>query len=132
MIVDPGSIDRERIDFMELDPLRDSTRFDRIARRIRRAATAELVRRQSTITPFGALALIVRWWGPVAAAAALIMVLSAAVFMTVRPSSSGHSQTRFAVAVGMPSELARWARTGGPTGSYGLIVPGTGTATESN
>jgi hypothetical protein len=98
----------EPLDLSPLERLSGSGELDRFVRRTMGAATAELARRQATLTLGG---LLVRWRRPILAAAGLITVVSITVLLTVRSPSEGGRGT-LTEALGVPRTWAVWVRAG--------------------
>ena len=98
-----GGID-DPLDVSPLDPAPDEEALARLARRIRTAATAELVRRQAAI---GVGGMIIRLRGLILAASGALAVASVLVLATVeRPATSMEGSV--IEALGVPSAFAPW------------------------
>jgi hypothetical protein len=108
MMDDRNHDDPERLDLTPLDPRADPARFERLVREVRRAATPELVRRQTGLTLWGQLT---RWRRPILATSGLLALASAVVLLVVHPSATTQAtQTTLAEGFGVPSQVARWVQ----------------------
>lgn len=99
--------ERQRIDLGALDPTREPGRFNALVGTIMERAAFLLAQRRNRSTALGQLA---RWQRPVAAAAAIILIVSLAVLTRVAPSSAGtvEEEPGFTEAMGIPTPIAQW------------------------
>lgn len=97
--------DEKPIDLSAIDPfgVGDSQRFDDFVRRVRTAATPELLRRQATPDLGG---LVVRWRRGILAVATLFATAAVVgIFLSNKPATAGGT---LAEAIGIPSTWADW------------------------
>ncbi len=98
MSVDERLYEEEPCDLSSCDPQGDPDRFERLVGDIRRAATAELLRRQAALGLWGQFW---RWRLPIFAGSALLMLGAMAILLTQQPRSAPRSL--IAEASGVPS-----------------------------
>ena len=109
----------EQIDFSALDPTHDPARFDRRVAAIVSNAEVLLARRRARA---GAMFQLARWQRPVAAAAALILLLAYAVISQLRPAGPDLTgETGFSEAMGMPVQLVQWLGANEPPSPAELL-----------
>ena len=98
----------ERIDFSALDPTAEGDRFEEAVGRINAAVAPALTARRARGNVFGQVA---GWWRPLLAAATIAGIVSATTLALVEaPASQGESETGLAEAIGVPEQIAQWAR----------------------
>jgi hypothetical protein len=96
------------VDYAPLDPWRDSAAWEGFVRRIRTAATPELLRRQAAQSWGG---VIVLWRRPILALSGLLAVVSIALLLTTgKPRST--TGTPLTEALGLSGSWAAWVGTG--------------------
>ena len=103
-----GTGDEDPIDLGLLGSIPEDPGLDAHIRRIRLAATPELVRRQAMRNPVG---IIVRWARPILAASSILALF--AVLMLVQSHRHAASpENRLERAMGVPAALVPWISTG--------------------
>jgi hypothetical protein len=105
----------ERLDLRALDPTRDPERFERSIGRIMARAALPLAARRTRLTAVGQ---VTRWWRPMLALAAAVVIAALGVLTQVAPASSttAGQEPGVAEAIGIPTTLARWmVAAGTPT-----------------
>lgn len=98
----------DRFDFGPLDPLRDPERVERAVRSIARRAAPLLAARR---TPRTAFQQVARWYRPMLAAAAVIMIASVSALLRFGGRSPESPPPSVAEVVGVPSTVAGWVRS---------------------
>jgi hypothetical protein len=108
----------DRIDLRALDPTLDPERFQRLVAGIGRGAAAELAARRARATVIGQ---ITAWRRPMLAAAATLLIVSGAVLWSTREDDSREGMG-VVEAVGVPTSLASWVRSGDMPGPGQLLL----------
>jgi hypothetical protein len=99
----------DRLDLSPLDPAPDDLALERLVRRVRVAATSELLRRQRELGLEGQLVGLRR---PVLAACAVLALTSAIVLWTSRsPAPATTKRDAVLSGLGVPTALAEWTGT---------------------
>lgn len=98
--------DRRRIDLTSLDPTRHPDRFDRLVSGITDRAALLLARRRRHT---GALSQLARWQRPVAAAAAIVLIVSYAVLSRFgQPALETTREPGLSESIGVPAQVVQW------------------------
>jgi hypothetical protein len=100
--MDDDSINDRPIDFSSLDPTRDSTHLNEIARAIARDAMA--ARAQRSARPTDLLSELAGWMRPVLAAAAIVLAVAISTLVVSRRPST-RSVASATDILGIPREL---------------------------
>jgi len=98
MSADESLQEEERLDLSGCDPQRDTARFEQLLEGIRRAAAAELHRRQAALGLWGQFW---RWRLPILAGSGLLALAALAFLLTQEPAETPRSLV--AEATGVPS-----------------------------
>jgi hypothetical protein len=96
------------IDCTPLDPWTEPMAWDQFVRRIRLAATPELMRRQAAQ---GLGGIIVLWRKPILALSGLLAVASIAMLLSA-PKAAPAAGNPVVEALGLPGRWASWVGTG--------------------
>jgi hypothetical protein len=98
-------MDRDPMELRSIDPRADTQRWDALVRRVNSAAAPELRRRAAGA---GGVMFLTAWTRPILAVAAVLAVVSVAVFRTAGASVEVASVTSVAEALGFPMPVADW------------------------
>ena len=106
------------IDLTSLDPTADAARFDALVQGIAMRAEPLLLARRARLTGFGQISA---WRRPVLLlAAAVALVAGVSLLRTRQPAA--RSETTLAEAIGTPSSMATWVRTGSAPSPADLLT----------
>ena len=119
----------DRIDFGVVDPTRDPERFERVVGSVMERAGPELAARRRRR---GVLGEISSWWKPTLVAAAVAGLLYVGVLAGIPtedvPEDVPEEETAgIAEAIGVPSTVAEWVRSGESTTPEELLLTLEGT-----
>ncbi len=98
-------MDRDPIDMRSIDPRADAERWDALVSRVNSAAAPELRRRAAGA---GEMLYLTAWTRPILTMAAVVAVVSVAVFRTAGSAVEVASVTSVADALGFPMPVADW------------------------
>jgi acyl-CoA reductase-like NAD-dependent aldehyde dehydrogenase len=111
------------INLTPLDPTADAARFDALVRGITARAEPILEARRARLTSVGQISA---WRRPVLLLAAAIALVAGVTLLQPRQTST-RSETTLADAIGMPSSVASWIRTGTTPSPADLLITSGGT-----
>jgi len=111
------------IDLTALDPTADGARFDALVGAITVRAEPLLRARHARLNGFGQISA---WRRPVLLLAAAIALVAGASLLRPRQVTT-RSETTLADAMGMPSSVASWLRTGTTPSPAELLITSGGT-----
>jgi hypothetical protein len=111
-------LEDEPLDLSPLDPTADRPRFEAAVRSIAAEAAA---RRAAKVIPLTPLSVLAAWRRPLAAAATIVGVASAAALASTGRQSASAGPSSVAVASGVPSPLADALEGGSLPGPERLV-----------
>lgn len=96
----------ERVDLSPLDPTADRAAYELAVGQIMNAATLPLARRRARYTAMGQVS---RWWRPMLAAAAAVVLAAVGVLTQVETATAAAAPaSTVAEAIGIPASVEAW------------------------